>query len=59
VQVCRIEESAVVVKAMDQGRIVVSEEDKGRLAKWRHSCMAYERCIGFYLDGNIDRLIPA
>jgi len=58
-EVCRIEDSAVTIKAMDDKKIVVGDDDRSKLVKWNINGLAYEKCVGFYLDGNTDRLLSS
>ena len=40
-QVCRVEDSAVTIKSIEDDTIVVSEQDVALLSKWNQNGLAY------------------
>lgn len=40
-QVCRVEDSAVTVKSIEEDTIVVSEQEVALLSKWNQNGLAY------------------
>lgn len=48
----------MTVLQIDGTKIFCKPEEAGSLQKWKSSdSFAYERCIGLYYDGNIDKFL--